>query len=203
MPLHPLRLAILIVCICWPPNRPALAQIGACPQTASEDIAAAPAERVGMRSGRLAEAIESLRGKGRDIHALVVLRNCKMVVEVYTEKVTREHNHALDALSAPEKRQTAFLGRFSRQDRRSSTRPGNCSTIARATPRSRVPFWPQRRQGWGGHGRPEHRPTGLQSAGQLPAASSHPINCSSCCHSPSRVPRMRRVAPASARIWRR
>jgi CubicO group peptidase (beta-lactamase class C family) len=92
--LYFLRLAILLICICWPANRPALAQI-ACPQTASDDIAAAPAEHVGMRSGRLAEAIESLRGKNRDIHALVVLRNCKAVVELYAEQVTRDHNHAL------------------------------------------------------------------------------------------------------------
>jgi CubicO group peptidase (beta-lactamase class C family) len=48
-----------------------------------------------MRSGPLAEALKSLRGKDRDIHALVVLRNCKMVVELYSENVTREHNHAL------------------------------------------------------------------------------------------------------------
>jgi CubicO group peptidase (beta-lactamase class C family) len=48
-----------------------------------------------MRSGRLAEAIKSLRGKDRDIHALVVLRNCKLVVELYAENVTRDHNHAL------------------------------------------------------------------------------------------------------------
>jgi CubicO group peptidase (beta-lactamase class C family) len=87
--------AILFVCICWPANRPALAQIGACSQTASDDIAAAPPEQVGMRSGRLAEAIKSLRGKDRDIHALVVLRNCKMVVELYAENVTRDHNHAV------------------------------------------------------------------------------------------------------------
>jgi CubicO group peptidase (beta-lactamase class C family) len=48
-----------------------------------------------MRSGRLTEAIKSLRGKDRDIHALVVLRNCKIVVELYAENVTRDHNHAL------------------------------------------------------------------------------------------------------------
>jgi CubicO group peptidase (beta-lactamase class C family) len=48
-----------------------------------------------MRSGRLAEAIKSLRGQDRDIHALVVLRNCKIVVELYAENVTRDHNHAL------------------------------------------------------------------------------------------------------------
>jgi CubicO group peptidase (beta-lactamase class C family) len=48
-----------------------------------------------MRSGPLAEALKSLRGKDRDIHALVVLRNCKMVVELYSENVTRDHNHAL------------------------------------------------------------------------------------------------------------
>src|SRR5262245_57953703 len=95
VPLHPLRLTILLVCICWPASRPALAQIGACPLTASEDIAPSPPERVGMRSGRLAEAIKSLRGKDRDIHALVVLRNCKVVVELYAENVTRDHNHSL------------------------------------------------------------------------------------------------------------
>ena len=38
---------------------------------------------------------KSLRGKDRDIHALVVLRNCKVVVELYAENVTRDHNHAL------------------------------------------------------------------------------------------------------------
>jgi CubicO group peptidase (beta-lactamase class C family) len=48
-----------------------------------------------MRSGPLAEAIKSLRGKDRDIHALVVLRHCKVVVELYAEKVTRDHNHSL------------------------------------------------------------------------------------------------------------
>jgi CubicO group peptidase (beta-lactamase class C family) len=48
-----------------------------------------------MRSGRLAETIKSLRGKDRDVHALVVLRNCKVVVELYAENVTRDHNHAL------------------------------------------------------------------------------------------------------------
>jgi CubicO group peptidase (beta-lactamase class C family) len=48
-----------------------------------------------MRSGRLAEAIKSLRDKDRDIHALVVLRNCRVVVELYAENVTRDHNHAL------------------------------------------------------------------------------------------------------------
>ena len=48
-----------------------------------------------MRSGRLAEAINSLRDKDRDIHALLLLRNCKVVVELYAENVTRDHNHAL------------------------------------------------------------------------------------------------------------
>ena len=48
-----------------------------------------------MRSGRLVEAIKSLRSKDKDIHALVVLRNCKVVVELYAENVTRDHNHAL------------------------------------------------------------------------------------------------------------
>ena len=105
--LHPLQMghirsaapcdliAILLVCICWPTGQPAHAQIGACPQTASDEIPAAPPEHVGMRSGRLADAIKSLRGKDRDIHALVVLRNCKVVVELYAENVTRDHNHAV------------------------------------------------------------------------------------------------------------
>lgn len=48
-----------------------------------------------MRSGRLAEAIKSLRNNNRDIHALVVLRHCKVVVELYAQMVTRDHNHAL------------------------------------------------------------------------------------------------------------
>lgn len=48
-----------------------------------------------MRSGRLADAIQSLRGEDRDIHALVVLRHCRMIIELYAEKVTRDHNHAL------------------------------------------------------------------------------------------------------------
>ena len=48
-----------------------------------------------MRAERLAEAVKSLRGKDRDIHALVVLRHCKAVVELYAEYVTRDHNHAL------------------------------------------------------------------------------------------------------------
>ena len=48
-----------------------------------------------MRSGRLAEAIKSLRSKNRDIHGLVVLRNCRLIIELYAENVTRDHNHAL------------------------------------------------------------------------------------------------------------
>jgi CubicO group peptidase (beta-lactamase class C family) len=88
-------LAILLLTISWPTSRPALAQIGACPRTASNDITAAIPEHVGMRSGRLAEAIKSLRGQDRDIHALVVLRQCKVVIELYAEQVTRDHNHAL------------------------------------------------------------------------------------------------------------
>ena len=48
-----------------------------------------------MRSGRLVEAIKSLRSNDKDIHALVVLRHCKVVVELYAENVTRDHNHAL------------------------------------------------------------------------------------------------------------
>src|SRR6185436_1314115 len=95
VPLHPLRLAILLVCIGWLASRPALAQIGVCLQSASDEIPTAAPEDVGMRSGRLAEAIKSFRGKDRDIHALVVLRNCKVVIELYAEKVTRDHNHAL------------------------------------------------------------------------------------------------------------
>jgi CubicO group peptidase (beta-lactamase class C family) len=48
-----------------------------------------------MRSGRIADAIKSLRDKDRDIHALVVLRNCRVVVELYAVNVTRDHNHAV------------------------------------------------------------------------------------------------------------
>jgi hypothetical protein len=101
VPLQVLRFAILFVCMWWPANRPAVAQIGTCPQTASDDIAAAPPEQVGMRSAQLAEAIKSLRGKDLDIHALVVLRHCRMVVELYAEKVTRDHNHALYSVPSP------------------------------------------------------------------------------------------------------
>jgi CubicO group peptidase (beta-lactamase class C family) len=89
------RLAILAGCMFALANMPARAQTGVCTQAPSEDIAAAPPEQVGMRSGRLAEAIKSLRSKNRAIHGLVVLRNCRMVVELYAENVTRDHNHAL------------------------------------------------------------------------------------------------------------
>lgn len=95
MPLGPLRFVLLVVCVCWPADRPALAEVRGCPQAASEEIAAAPPEQVGMRSGRLADAIKSLREKDRDIHGLVVLRNCRMVVEHYAAGVTRDHNHAV------------------------------------------------------------------------------------------------------------
>lgn len=95
MPPRCIRLAILFFCAIWPASRPALAQPGACPKEALDNLALMPPESVGMWSGRLAEAIKSLRGKDRDIHALVVLRNCRMVVELYAEKVTRDHNHAL------------------------------------------------------------------------------------------------------------
>lgn len=92
VPFPPRWLAILLACMCWPAIQPAHAQTGAC---ASNDIVAAPPEHVGMRSGRLAEAIRALRGTERDIHALVVLRNCKLVAELYKEHVTRDHNHAM------------------------------------------------------------------------------------------------------------
>jgi CubicO group peptidase (beta-lactamase class C family) len=61
----------------------------------SDTVPPSPPEQVGMRSGRLAEAIKSLRGEDRDIHALVVLRHCNVVVELYARDVTRDHNHAL------------------------------------------------------------------------------------------------------------
>jgi CubicO group peptidase (beta-lactamase class C family) len=95
VPLHPLRLAIFVVCACWPANWPVLAQTSPCPQRVSNDIATAAAEQVGMRSERLAEVIKSLRSHNRDIHSLMVLRNCKVVVELYAERVTRDHNHAV------------------------------------------------------------------------------------------------------------
>src|ERR1043165_6041842 len=95
MPHQLSRLVIVVCCICSVASWPALAQIGVCTQAASDDIAAAPPEQAGMRSGRLAEAIKSLRSKDKDIHGLVVLRNCRMVVELYAQNVTREHNHAV------------------------------------------------------------------------------------------------------------
>src|SRR5262245_34832113 len=92
---HLFRLAILAACISSAANWPARAQPGSCTQAAPDDLTAAAPEEVGMRSGRLADAIRSLRSNDRDIHGLVVLRHCKMVVELYAENVTREHNHAL------------------------------------------------------------------------------------------------------------
>jgi CubicO group peptidase (beta-lactamase class C family) len=111
-------LAILLICMCWPANQPALAQIGACAQPASDDIAAAPPEQVGMRSGRLAEAIKSLRGENRDIHALVVLRHCSVVIELYADKVTRDHNHAVYSVTKPIL--ATLLGVLLKSDRLSS-----------------------------------------------------------------------------------
>src|SRR5262245_40476411 len=95
MPLQFSRRSLLIAGALAAATAPVLARTSACTQAASEEIAAAPAEQVGMRSGRLADAIEALRGKDRDIHALVVLRDCRMVLELYAEHVTRDHNHAL------------------------------------------------------------------------------------------------------------
>jgi CubicO group peptidase (beta-lactamase class C family) len=95
MSLHLSRRSLLIAGALAAAISPALARSSACTQRASEEIAAAPPEQVGMRSGRLADAIESLRGNDRDIHALVVLRDCRMVLELYAEHVTRDHNHAL------------------------------------------------------------------------------------------------------------
>ena len=66
------------------------------------------------------DAIASLRGKDRDIHALVVLRHCKAVAKLYAENVTRDHNHALYSATksvlatlarhAVEKRKTVVAG---------------------------------------------------------------------------------------------
>src|SRR5262245_56365736 len=89
------RLAILVAFGCGTASLPALADSSSCTQAGSDDIPAAPPEQVGMQSGRLAEAIKSLRNKNRDIHGLVVLRRCGVVVELYAENVTRDHNHAL------------------------------------------------------------------------------------------------------------
>ena len=78
-----------------------------------------------MRSGRLADAIKSLRGKNRDIHAFVVLRNCQMVVELYAEKVTRDHNH--DLYSATKSILATLIGVLLRSGKLASPR---CSVPA-------------------------------------------------------------------------
>jgi CubicO group peptidase (beta-lactamase class C family) len=89
------RLMVLATCAWGATVWPAMAQTGACTHPPADEIAAALPEQVGMRSARLADAIKSLRSKNRDIHGLVVLRNCRMVVELYAEGVTRDHNHSL------------------------------------------------------------------------------------------------------------
>jgi CubicO group peptidase (beta-lactamase class C family) len=95
MLLHLFRVAIPIACVWSATIWPARAQPVACTQAASDEIPAAPAEQVGMRSGRLADVVKSLRSKNRDIHGLVVLRNCRVVLELYAANITRDHNHAL------------------------------------------------------------------------------------------------------------
>lgn len=69
------------------------AQTGACQPSASGEIPLAIPQEVGMRSAGLAEAIGMLRENDRDIHALLIMRNCRIVVEHYAENVTRDHNH--------------------------------------------------------------------------------------------------------------
>ncbi len=85
-----------------------------------------------MRSGRLAEAIKSLRGKNRDIHALVVLRNCQMVVELYAEKVTRDHNH--DLYSATKSILATLIGVLLRSGKLASLDVPVADVVAASTP---------------------------------------------------------------------
>jgi len=70
------------------------AQKSACPADMREFPPAAP-EQVGMNSGMLAMAVQELRSADKDVHGLIVLRDCRMIFELYTAGVTREHNHAV------------------------------------------------------------------------------------------------------------
>lgn len=66
-----------------------------CPDSVGVDLPTARPHEVGMDAARLAMLLRTLRTTDRAIHGLVVLRDCRVVLEHYAERVTRARNHAV------------------------------------------------------------------------------------------------------------
>lgn len=65
----------------------------------ADDLPEATPESQGMRSDRLREMAEYVRGEGLDVRSLVIVRNGRLVLEWYAGGVTRDHNHNLYSIT--------------------------------------------------------------------------------------------------------
>lgn len=66
-----------------------------CPSDATNALAPAAPEDVGLASSALARLVVELRQNERDIRGLIVSRNCRTIVELYATGIARDHNHAI------------------------------------------------------------------------------------------------------------
>lgn len=66
-----------------------------CPDDATNVLAPAAPEDVGLASSTLAQMVAELRQNERDIRGLIVSRSCRTIVELYATGIARDHNHAI------------------------------------------------------------------------------------------------------------
>ena len=66
-----------------------------CSESIGRDFESAPPGDRGISAARLTEVIDALDSGLYDVRALLILRDCKLILERYKEGVTRQHNHSL------------------------------------------------------------------------------------------------------------
>jgi CubicO group peptidase (beta-lactamase class C family) len=71
------------------------ARAAGCDRPVGKDFAAAGPGDVAMSAARLAEMLDALDAAQHEVRALLVLRDCKLVLERYKDGLGREHNHAV------------------------------------------------------------------------------------------------------------
>lgn len=71
------------------------ASSGACREPVARDFTAGSAGDVAMSPRRLVMLNEALDAGKHDVRALLILRNCRLILERYKDGITREHNHAV------------------------------------------------------------------------------------------------------------
>jgi CubicO group peptidase (beta-lactamase class C family) len=71
------------------------ASTGTCREPVGRDFAGTGAAETGIALQRLVQLNEALDAAKHDIRALLIVRNCRLVLERYKDGISREHNHAV------------------------------------------------------------------------------------------------------------